>query len=433
MNTGLIFTNTNTVSNNPFVWFQDSSNDAGVVPVLEVSGGQAAFTLGLEITSQFNSSVTTVAPPWSTMMPQGFGGLSLVQNSPAVPANGIASPSFAMCGSQYGNNTGTNQAGPACWYWQVQGGSNSNPPDVLQLFRNNYANATTDLTVLFPAAINLATAPLGGLTPSAGQITVGPMPYNMANANVLATFTGASTSYATGAHAGPAVIQAGQLTAPASLPPDSASTEGSFQIMQSYRGSLGTSSANVGMLACPDTTTTQGVVPCAVGGQAENWVGVYNNNQAQVASLATPGVTVTPTRYGRVTVNSKLAAKWLLGDYVCKDDTNGGYSFDNNTSGTNNVPCSAGESIGIVALGETATNTTHTIDLVPAPSQQSGAVMTFFCSTGLGVGNVFVFPSAQSTSCGFDQHLSCYAACKLFWNDQEFGGDILGSSEWNDS
>jgi hypothetical protein len=346
---------------------------------------------------------TGTAPTLSTIMGTGFGGLSLVQMGAAgTNGPGRASPAFAMCANQYGTLTGTGSQGPDCWYWQVAGGAGSNPdpPDILSLTRQTTTNKTANLTVLFPAQINLATAAFTGTPASAGQITVGPAPYGGANANVLATFTGAGTSATASAAAGPAVIQAGQLTAPATTPPDSSSTEGAFQIMQSYRGTLGSLSANVGLLACPDTSTTQGVVPCAVAGQAENWVGVYNNNPAQVAALSTPGVTVTPTRYGRVTVKSKVSAQWLLGDFVCKDDSNASYSFDNNTTGSNNVPCNAGESVGIVALGDASSVSSHTIDLVPAPSQQGGAVMTFFCAAGLSSGNVYLFPSAQSTSCG---------------------------------
>jgi hypothetical protein len=330
--TGLIFTNTNNASNNPFLWLQDSTGDSGVVPLLEVSGGaptsggQAASTLGVEITSQSNS-LTNTPPTLSGWMIPGFGGLSLVQlGGYSTTTGGQSSPFFSMCANQ---NGGSGQ-GPACWSWQVQGGNAgvSNPPDILQLFRETSTNTTSNITVLFPAAINLATAPLlnsSGMTISAGQITVGPQPYTGASANVLATFTGASTSYSPGAAAGAVVIQPGQLTNAA---PDSTSTEGALQVMQSY---LGTNS--IGLLACQDTTLEQGVIVCGTNPTtATQIIGVFDSNPAQA------GATVTPIRYGRASIkNSGSTAQWVAGHYVCRDTTNNGYVIDNGTT-----PCNRG-------------------------------------------------------------------------------------------
>jgi hypothetical protein len=117
--TGLVLTNGSTASNNPFLWLQDASGDTGGVPLLEVTGGQDASTLGIQVTSQANSTLSTIAPVWSTIMPPGYGGLSLLQTSTATTSGGVGSPTFAMCANQYG---GTGSAGPACWWWQVQGG-----------------------------------------------------------------------------------------------------------------------------------------------------------------------------------------------------------------------------------------------------------------------------------------------------------------------
>lgn len=121
--TGLVLTNS-TTSNNPFLWLQDSSGNTGLFPILEVSGGSASQTLGIEVTSQSVSTVGT-APTLSSIMGTGFGGLSLVQMGAAgTNGPGRASPAFAMCANQYGS-AGAGGQGPDCWYWQVAGGAAS--------------------------------------------------------------------------------------------------------------------------------------------------------------------------------------------------------------------------------------------------------------------------------------------------------------------
>ncbi|HEY3972141.1 MAG TPA: hypothetical protein VGM18_04005 [Candidatus Sulfotelmatobacter sp.] len=291
--TGLVLTNS-TTSNNPFLWLVDSGSNTGLFPILEVSGGVTSQTFGIEVTSQATTATGT-APTLSTIMGTGFGGLSLVQmGSAATNGPGVPSPAFAMCANQYGTG-GSGGQGPDCWYWQVQGGgaSNPNPPDTLQLTRLPTTNTTANLTVLFPASINLATAAFTGIPASAGQITVGPMPYGGTNANVPATFTGASTSStASGAAAGPAIIQPGQLTA---ATPNSTSTEGALELMQTYLGT-NNSGSNYNLLACPDNTTAQGVVVCGTSTATAQVVGVYNNNPQQA------GATITPIRYGRAQI-----------------------------------------------------------------------------------------------------------------------------------
>lgn len=382
--TGLVLTNSNTASNNPFLWLQDSTGDSGVVPILEITGGQTASTLGVEVTSQANST-TGNAPPLSTIMPAGYGGLSLVQNSTATSSTGVSSPVFAMCGSQYGDKVMPANPGPACWSWQILGGSGNDPADTLQLQVSNSQNNTNIFTVLFPASVNLATAPYTGTSPSAGQITVGPAPYSGTNANVPATFTGASTSSTSSAQAGPAIIQPGELTA---NNPASTSTEGQLELMQSYRGT-NNSGTNYYLLACSDTSTPQGVVVCGTSTSAAQVVGVYNSNPQQA------GATITPIRYGRALIaNFGAAATWTSGDYVCRDTTNNGYVVDNGTT-----PCLTGQAVGTAAGDTNGSTNDHGVDLAIPPNTQAGAVMTFFCDGAVGTGSDYMFPSASGTTC----------------------------------
>lgn len=373
---------------NPLLLLQDFSGDTGVVPLFELVGGLSAKTVGIEVTSQ-SGSTASVPPNLGTIMGTGFGGLSLVQTNGAAMGAGASSPFLSMCAQQFDSTNGT---GAACWSWQVQGMSGSDPPDVLKLTRNNATNPTQDITVLFPAMINLATAPTGAGI--AGQITVGPAPISGPNANVPSTFTGAGTSDTTSsATAGPVTVEPGQLLGNG---PASGAVEGALQILQSYLGSNGTMNANVGRLACPDATIPtpipQTVKPCATTGQAENWVGVYNLIPGQASMIG--GSSITPLRYGRVPVQSASPATWLGGDFICKDDANASYVLDN--GGT---PCNAGESIG-VSVGDPSSGTLHVVDLIPEASVQGGAVMTFFCTGGVASHmTVFMWPGSGNTNC----------------------------------
>ncbi|MGA7217621.1 MAG: hypothetical protein WBX38_04875 [Candidatus Sulfotelmatobacter sp.] len=376
----------------PLLDIIDFSGDSNVQPLVLVTGGQGASTLGIQVTSQSNGTAST-APTFSWVSP-GYGGLSLVQTGGSTSTSGgQPSPVFTMCANQYGTQQIpiTGGQGPACWYWQVQGGgAGNNPPDTLQLFRNNFANSTNNITVLFPASINLATAAFTGATPSAGQITVGPAPYGGTNANVTATFTGASTSSASAAQAGPVLIQPGQLT---NSTPSSSSVEGALWLMQSYIGNLGTGSGNVGLLACSDTITAQGVVVCGTSTAATQIVGVYDSNAQQA------GATITPIRYGRAPIKNFGSAvpPWTNGDYVCRDTTNSGYVVDNGTT-----PCNRGTYVGVSAGDPTGLGNTssHAVDLVQEPIVQGGALMTFFCAGSVvPSGTLYMFPGALLTTC----------------------------------
>jgi hypothetical protein len=362
----------------PFLILEDASNDTGVFPLLELEGGLASDSLGIEVTSQ--SVITAGTAPSLSNMAGGFGGLSLVQLGGATSAAGQSSPVFSMCAQQY-----TTLTQPACWSWQVLGGAGSDPSDILSLTRQT-TNSTNIITVLFPASVNLATA-ANSATGTAGQITVGPAPYSGANANVPSTFTGANTTDGTDstAAAGPVTVQPGQLTAAS---PVAGATEGALQILQSYLGTNGTACANCGFLACP-SGTAQSVVPCTTTGQAENWVGVFDGIVGQA------GGSITPLRYGRVGVKSSgAAAKWTNGDFVCKDDSNASYSRDNS-----NNPCPTGESIGI-AVGDPSTTNMHLTDLVPEASTGGGALMTFYCTGSVAAGStLYMFPAAAFTAC----------------------------------
>lgn len=150
----------------------------GAVPLFLIAGaaplsGVASPSLGIEVTAQSTSTLTTLFPNLATIMGTGFGGLSLVQTAVATSTVGQASPVVAMCAQQWGDKTLTAESNAACWDWQVSGSSGLDGPDTLSLTRLNPSNNTGNITVLFPAAINLATAAGVGM---AGQITVGPQP-----------------------------------------------------------------------------------------------------------------------------------------------------------------------------------------------------------------------------------------------------------------
>jgi hypothetical protein len=372
----------------PLEQLAEPSGTVGAQPLLLVAGAPPnaqnvpSPSLGIEVTSQaFTTHGIGPAPNLPSIMGSGFGGLSLVQVEGATSSVGVNSPFLTMCAQQNGSAMGGG-SGAACWNWQVQGGNGSDGPDILKLTRTPTTNATTNITVLFPAAINLATAPNAGMT-LAGQITVGPMPVTFANANVQSTFTGAATgSGASGAAAGPVTVVPGQLTA---APPDASAVEGALQILQSYK-TTGTTTA--GLLACP-TTTAQTASACSSVGQAENWVGVFNNIPGQ---LTNGSITAIPLRYGRVPISSVPGTnvQYKSGDFVCKDDLNAGYVIDNNPSGSANTPCPLGESIGI-AVGDAGSGTSHLVDLVPEASVSGavsqGLVLQFTCFGSAPSGN----------------------------------------------
>lgn len=229
----------------------------------------------------------------------------------------------------------------------------------------------------FPSAINLA----AGTAATGGQITIGSVPATAADVHTdYVTLTGANTSASSGTIlAGPVTVEPGQLNSQTS----GTGTEGALQILQSYLGTSGTGSppANLGRLACP--SATQSVGPCTTVGPGENWVGVYSDVLNQNGFPSTnSSVSVTPVRYGRVGVSSKASGLTFNdGDFVCKDDANGGYVIDNGST-----PCPIGESIG-VGVGDPSSplsNNRHLVDLVPEASVSGavsqGLVLQFTCS-----------------------------------------------------
>ncbi len=352
----------------------DFSGDTGAFPLLEVQGGQTSSTLGIEVTSQSTTTTTSNLPNLGAIMGSGFGGMSLVQTSPANNTTGIGqgSPSFCISGNQWSGTTGTmGSSVAAVWCLQVLGGSVSNlmddTSDIIVWSRpsgTGYGNPTGNITMLWPGAINIA---------SNGQMTVGPTPSGLnADASLnLSTFTGQKNGYANAviaSKAGPITIEPGQLTSTTTVA--SGSTEGALQILQSYIA-VGTTTA--GRLACP-SGTPQSVTNCITTGAAENWVGVFNN------ILGAQGVSVTPLRYGRVSISTfgTTGVTFGNGDFVCKDDDHGGYVKNSVT------PCPIGESIGI-AVGDPGTPpTTHLVDLVAEASVSGataqGLILQFLCA-----------------------------------------------------
>lgn len=348
----------------PFLTITDSSPDNTAQPLVLLKGGQPSSTQGIEVTSQ--STSTSSPPNFSTLIGAGFGGLLLVQNSPAVSGTGQNSPSFCISGNQWNGAASTSVA--AVWCLNVEGGGASgstDSPDVIEWTRpflsNTYGNPNTDFTMLWPGAINLA---------SNGQMTVGPnVDTTIGNlSGIPSTLTGQKTMVSTGTvNAGPVTVEPGQLTA-SSVP--SGSQEGALQILQSY---LFSGNTRTGHLACPTVGTPQSVTECQTTGAAENWVGVFN------AIKGAQGVSVTPLRYGRVPVLTSGSVQFMSGDFICKDDANPSLVKDN--QGT---PCPIGESIGI-APGELSAPSTnlHLADLIPeagvSGAAAQGQILQFTC------------------------------------------------------
>jgi hypothetical protein len=354
----------------PFLNILDFASDSAASPLLLLQGGQTASTLGVEVTTQSTGSTTSNLPNLGSIMGIGFGGLSLVQTSPAVNGAGQNSPFFCTSGNQW-NTAGTPATVAAVWCLHVHGGNaitggTGGSPDVIEWTRptgTGYGNPTGDLTMLWPNAINLA---------SNGQLTVGPNVDTFVGnvAGVPSTFTGQKTSVSSGTvAAGPITIEPGQLIA-SSVP--AGSTEGPLQILQGY---IAGSSTSVGRLACPSTGSAQTVTVCTTTGAAENWVGVFNS------IAGAQGVTVTPLRYGRVGISSNASGLVFdSGEFVCKDDVNAGFVIDNGST-----PCLIGESVGI-AVGDPSTplpNNEHLVDLVAeagvSGAAAQGQILHFTC------------------------------------------------------
>lgn len=295
----------------------------------------------------------------------------MFQNAAATSVSGVVtnypSPYFQLCAQQWLGTTPSTQ--PGCWQLRVDAGSGANPDDTIEWTRpltTTTTNQTHNITMLFPAQINLA---------SAGQITVGPKPLSSASATTPSTFTG-QTNSSTGTgpwDAGGITIEPGQLMAGTGI---DGSLEGPLQILQGYIQTSG--STTVGRLACPNGM--QIVQNCTNTGAAENWVGVFNNIVGQTTLIG--GVTVTPLRYGRVPILSFAGAQFGNGDFVCKDDVNASYVVNSRTA------CPAGESIGI-ALGDAASTTNHTVDLVP----EASVLLQSYWTNGPTMGSVTIAAS----------------------------------------
>lgn len=300
-------------TSNPVLLVEDASPSGTTTNYLTViqavNGPDASIPLQVanQVTSTGNANnLTSIA--------SGYGGLDIVQNTPAStgPTTNYSSPYFRMCAQEVIGPTPPGPSpGPDCWLGQVVAGSGANATDVFQWTRQT-ANTTTNITMLWPKAINLS---------SVGQITVGPEPITGVNANVPSTFTGQKTSSLSGsAAAGPVTLEPGQLTAGTAA---AGMAEGALQILQSY---IVGSSTPEGQLACP-SGTAQTISVCTTTGAAENWIGVFNS------IVGAQGITVTPLRYGRVGVSSSASGLVFNdGDFVCKDDTTAGFVVDNSST-----------------------------------------------------------------------------------------------------
>jgi hypothetical protein len=328
----------------------------------------------LQIINQSNSTGGATLP---TPFGSGMGGIDILQNAKAVSSN-YPSPYFQMCAQQL-LGMGTPVSAPGCWQLRVDAGSGANPQDVIEWTRLATTNQTHNITMLWPAQINIA---------SRGQITVGPEPLlTGASANTPSTFTGQTNlSTAAGLGAGFITIEPGQLQAGTGA---DGSIEGSLQILQGYI--VSNVSVTDGRLACPTGATgaSQVVQPCTNTGAAENWVGVFNSSIPGQLALQPPpntGVTLTPVRYGRVPILSAgtTGVTFHNGDFVCKDDANASYVVNSANA------CPVGESIGI-AVGDTASpaTTSHLVDLVP----QASALLQSYWTNGPTAGSVTIATS----------------------------------------
>lgn len=121
----------------PMETLAEPSGGIGTQPLVLMAGAPSSSSLGLEITSQSTSSTTTL-PNLSAIMGTGFGGISLLQASPAAVngSNGVGqgSPYFCISGNQW--NVSASVA--AVWCLQVVGNtvpSSMDAPDVIQWTR----------------------------------------------------------------------------------------------------------------------------------------------------------------------------------------------------------------------------------------------------------------------------------------------------------
>jgi hypothetical protein len=300
-----------------------------------------------------NQSNTTGGANLPTPFGNGMGGIDIFQNAVATSSTNFPSPYLQMCAQQLLGTGASPPSAPGCWQLRVDAGSGANPQDVMEWTRTGTTNQTHNITMLWPAQINIA---------SKGQITVGPEPLlTGASALTPSTFTGQTNlSTTAGLGAGFITIEPGQLQAGTGT---DGSIEGALQILQSYI--MPNTTGTDGRLACPTgaVSASQVVQICTATGAAENWVGVFNSAIPGQLALQTtnPGVTLTPVRYGRVPILSAAGATFKNGDFVCKDDANASYVVNSTTA------CPVGESIGI-AVGDPASNTSHLVDLVPTAS-----------------------------------------------------------------
>ncbi len=266
--------------------------------MLKVQGGSQASTQGVEVTSQ--STSTSSLPNFSSLIGTGFGGALLLQASPAVSGTGQGSPFLCTSGNQWDGALSTPASVAAVWCLQVDGGSAATPtdsPDVIEWSRpflmNTYGNPTNDLTMMWPASINLA----------AGQMTAGPAPTSTtANVSALvSTFTGEKTSNVGTMALPPAparTIEPGQLNLDsrrASPIRDARRSAPNSPKLYQLRNSDGWS------LSVP-FRHPQTVMNCTSTGAAENWVGVFKSIQgAQGISItlcATAGCGFRASRWG---------------------------------------------------------------------------------------------------------------------------------------
>ncbi|HEV2382745.1 MAG TPA: hypothetical protein VG206_23510 [Terriglobia bacterium] len=304
----------------------------------------------LEIVNQATSSGGAVLPS-SPIVPAGFGGIDLVQNTAAASLTSEWSPALQFMAQVY---TGSASI-PDVWYFQNQPPSGKNNPQQVFALVHSATNAINNLTFQVPSGVNIA----AGLTTDTNpQLTVGStLTSNLDLSSVPVTLVGPST-LAVGANstvnvkAGvtqiwPGFVRKKQINSANPY-------EGALQVGIALYPSVLTGQVPVdNQLACYQTgpTAAQTAGICTLSTQP--MLGVFFTTPGSgdsVVALAPPS---------RATIASAASHQYNAGDAVCRDTTTPAYSkvIDKGSTG-----CAIGQAVGI-AVGDYTSSTTHAVDL----------------------------------------------------------------------
>ncbi|HEY6271195.1 MAG TPA: hypothetical protein VIX19_04270 [Terriglobales bacterium] len=327
---------------NPLLTVTDTNSGdttAAYLTVIESSLGTDKNT-PLEIINQATSSGGAVLPS-SPVVPAGFGGIDLVQNTAAASLTSESSPALQFMAQVY---TGSASI-PDVWYFQNQPASGKNNPQQLFALVHSATNANNNLTFQVPAGVNIAA---GTPTDASPQLTVGATPStNQDDLHLVpVTVVGPSTSKSDSTtKAGVTQIWPGFLL----HSPNSAATaqEGSLQIGIALKAGTTTT---MGLLAC--YTAAQTASACTTTSQP--MLGVFfstNGSGDSVVALAPPS---------RAAITSDSAhgnVQFTAGNPVCRDPNHQSEVIQKSGSS-----CGIGQTVG-VAVGDPSAGTSHVVDL----------------------------------------------------------------------